>query len=369
MIPVLYSATETAFETLGIGALADAISCIVTSEKNIPPTLEMEYPISGGMFYQIAPERIILAPTYKGNDQPFRIYAISKPINGIVTVRAAHVAEQLAKTAMPNKTIENATPTRIWASIAANARPLPPFTFSSDIISQPTIRANGEFVIPEPCSALRVMVGNEESIANLWPNGGFIYDKWRITYNDNVGEDSDYVIEYGSNMTGIEASSDMTDVYTGVYPYWKPNYTDAYVCLSDNPVIYASNVGDYTNPMVQAVSFQDYYDDSLSRIELENVIRTAATSYVESAQHVLKVSIKVDFIDLSQTDQYMGTSLHSVKLYDRVRVYYPEMDVDIYSSVVKTEYDVLRDKYNSVEIGETEKNLATVISEIARRNV
>lgn len=369
MIPMLYPATETQFNTLGLGALADAVSCVVTSEKNLPPTLEMEYPISGALFYQIATERIIYAPTYGDNDQPFRIYSISKPINGIVTVKAAHVAELLSKTVMPNKVIPNATPTRIWQSIRANARPLPQFTFSSDIVDPPTIRADGEVVIPEPCSVMRVFIENEESIANLWKNGGFIYDKWNITYNDNVGDDSDFVIEYGRNMTGIEASADMTDVYTGIYPYWKPNYTDSYEILSNDPVIYASNVHDYASPMVKAMSFQDYYDENLSRSDLEDVIRTAATSYLESSQHVLKVSIKVDFLDLSRTDQYRSTPTPDVKLYDRVRVYYPELDVDISSQVVKTTYDVLGEKYDSIEVGEVEKNLATVISEIARRSV
>ena len=34
MIPVLYRANETEFTTFGLGALADAISCEVTEERN-----------------------------------------------------------------------------------------------------------------------------------------------------------------------------------------------------------------------------------------------------------------------------------------------------------------------------------------------
>ena len=54
MIPLLFSENSTAFTTNGIGRLADAISCVVTEERNGMYELEMEYPIDGQHFEDIA---------------------------------------------------------------------------------------------------------------------------------------------------------------------------------------------------------------------------------------------------------------------------------------------------------------------------
>ena len=47
MKPILYSSTETAFTSLGIGVLADAISCYVDEERNGIYELTRVYPVSG----------------------------------------------------------------------------------------------------------------------------------------------------------------------------------------------------------------------------------------------------------------------------------------------------------------------------------
>ena len=93
MIPVLYPSTETAFENNGLGGLPDAISCVVTEQRNTQGGyfLEMEYPIDGLHYDLLAPERIIYAAPSMGNTpQPFRISRITRPINGSCT---AHVAD------------------------------------------------------------------------------------------------------------------------------------------------------------------------------------------------------------------------------------------------------------------------------------
>ena len=98
MIPVLYPSTETLFTTNGLGGLPDAISCVVTEQRNTQGGyyLEMEYPIDGLHYDLLAPERIIYAAPSMGNTpQPFRISRITRPINGIVHIEAPHISAQL----------------------------------------------------------------------------------------------------------------------------------------------------------------------------------------------------------------------------------------------------------------------------------
>ena len=79
----LFESTDTDFSTNGLGTLPDAISCIVTEKRNSEYELEMEYPITGQNYDLIEFRRLIFArPNPYSKPQPFRIYAISKPING-----------------------------------------------------------------------------------------------------------------------------------------------------------------------------------------------------------------------------------------------------------------------------------------------
>ena len=97
MIPILYDKTETEFKTLGIGPLSDAISCEVTEERNGSFELRMAYPITGVHYSDIVNEAIICAIPADGEDaQPFRIYKISRPINGKISVYAEHLSYQLS---------------------------------------------------------------------------------------------------------------------------------------------------------------------------------------------------------------------------------------------------------------------------------
>ena len=47
MIPVIYRADSTVFNSFGLGALSDCISCEVTEERNGAFELVMKYPVTG----------------------------------------------------------------------------------------------------------------------------------------------------------------------------------------------------------------------------------------------------------------------------------------------------------------------------------
>ena len=93
MIPILYAPDETAFDSNGLGMLSDAVDCTVLWECNGQYELELEYPVEGLRFAQIVRRGIILArPDPETRPQPFRIYRITKPHRGTVTVYARHIA-------------------------------------------------------------------------------------------------------------------------------------------------------------------------------------------------------------------------------------------------------------------------------------
>ena len=95
--PILYSATETDFSNNGLGILGDCVSCEVTEEANGIFELAMQYPMGGIHYEDIADRSIIKAKADQfRNPQLFRVYAISKPMSGIVTVLAEHISYDLS---------------------------------------------------------------------------------------------------------------------------------------------------------------------------------------------------------------------------------------------------------------------------------
>ena len=128
MKPILYPAGETQFKNNGLGRLSEATKCLVTEERNGQYELEMQYPITGRHYKEIIEERIIAARHDDSDDvQPFRIYKITRPMNGIVTVSARHISYQLSKVAVMPFTAE--TCAGALGGMIANSVGDCPFTF------------------------------------------------------------------------------------------------------------------------------------------------------------------------------------------------------------------------------------------------
>lgn len=120
MIPVLYPANSTSFTTFGLGTLTDTISCEVTEERNGVFECILKYPITGQHYKLIAKERIIKAkPNDTGEPQAFRIYRMTKPLDGVVTVYGQHISYDLANVPVMPFWVESRSPALLLNQILA----------------------------------------------------------------------------------------------------------------------------------------------------------------------------------------------------------------------------------------------------------
>ena len=132
MIPILYGSTESDFNTNGLGRLSDAISCVITEEKNGIFELAMEYPIEGVHFADLQNARLIKAAPGDGRaDQLFSIYRIDKLIGGKAKIYAEHVSYRMAYIPVMPYTAQSAA--GALAGLAANAVGTNPFTFVTEL--------------------------------------------------------------------------------------------------------------------------------------------------------------------------------------------------------------------------------------------
>ena len=78
MNPVLFEPGATVFTTNGVGRLSDALSCVVTEERNGIFELEMTYPATGKHAADIVHSSIIYAkPSARRGAQAFRVSAVN----------------------------------------------------------------------------------------------------------------------------------------------------------------------------------------------------------------------------------------------------------------------------------------------------
>ena len=126
----LHESTATSFTTLGIGALSDVLAGVVVEEINGEYELTFQYPTTGRRYNEILNRRIVMVkPNPHSSPQPFRIYSISKPVNRIVTVNAAHLRYDLAD--YPVNEFTANSPQDAFTKLKANAQVPHNFTFNS----------------------------------------------------------------------------------------------------------------------------------------------------------------------------------------------------------------------------------------------
>lgn len=350
MIPILYEGTEQNFITNGLGRLADAISCKVTEERNGQFELEMTYPITGVHYEDITESRIILAKTEEGgNNQAFMIYKISKPLNGIVTINAQHISYLLnGFVVMPFSAVSCAD---AFGKIAENIVISTPFSFFTDV--QSTV----SFHLDSPRAVRNLLGGEQGSLLDTYGGYDYKFDNFDVYLLQNRGRDNGVSIRYGKNLTDLKNSIDSTNVYTGIVPYWADNEGNA--MYLPEKVVLSEHSTDYPYKIIKTVDFSSDFETKPSEAQL----RARAQSYIASSTAwKLKNSIDVSFINLGQTDEYKHiAALERVKLCDYVTVVYSKLGVNIKTKVIKTVYNVLTEKYDTISLGDTTYTLAKAI--------
>ena len=352
MIPILYEGTETQFTSNGLGRLADAISCNAVEEHNATYELEMTYPISGVHYNDLAENRIILAQPFDGGlPQPFIIYKITRPLNGIVTINAEHISYRLSGiTVMPYSA--NSCVSAL-AGIPTNSAITNPFTFTTDKTT------TGSFSVTVPTNARELLGGSEGSILDVYGKGDYEFDRFSVKLWVNRGADNNVTLRYGKNITELQSVLDMTNVYTGISPYWTDGGSN--VKTLPEKVVMSSYEDLYPFKIIKPVDFSDRWENEPTDAQL----RAAAQSYVTSNEGwKIKNNITVSFVALWNTEEYKNIApLERVKMCDTVRVVYPKLGVNFTTRVIRTDYDVLQERYNDITLGDTYYTLNQVFTE------
>lgn len=347
MKPILFPSTATEFTTQGLGVLTDAISCTVTEERNGAFELTMQYPDTGVHFDEITDRCIIYAiPSPYRAPQPFRIYRITRPMDGIIMVYAQHITYDLSGVPLNPFTAINAPDA--LSKLSLNAAVDSPFTFWTD---KSTVAS---FAVSTPSSTRSVLGGSSGSILDVY-GGEYEWDGFTVRLYGHRGYDNGVVISYGKNLTDIEQDRNISNVATGIYPYW--TNAEGALVTCDPKIVNAPGTYDFTR--VVPVDFSNDFEGQPTPAQLQ----ARAEKYVEDNKiGIPKTSITASFVQLEQFPEYEDLALlEKCDLCDTVTIRYPQLGVEAKAEIVKIETDVLLERYNSVEIGDVRTNIADTI--------
>ena len=358
MKPILYPAGETQFQNNGLGRLSDMVKCLVTEERNGQYELEMQYPITGIHYKDITEERIIAARHDDSDDiQPFRIYKITRPMNGIITVNARHISYQLSKVAVMPFSAGNCP--EALAGLVENSVGDCPFTMWTDRL----LEAN--FSVDQPSSFRSLLGGVSGSILDVYGPGEYEWDKFTVKFHSHRGTDQDVHIRYGKNMTDVKKTSDTSNLWTGVLPFWAGTDEAEQAILVTLPekVVYSDYADHYTYKMVIPLDLSSEF----TARPTEEQLRVRAQSYVRgNSADGIPASIDVSFVALWQTEEYKNWApLQKLKLCDTVTVYHKGLGIENKAKIVSVTYNVLLERYEKMTIGEVKTNLGDSIRQIS----
>lgn len=354
MIPILYSASEQDFTTMGLGALNEATSCEVHTVLNGMFELEMKYPVTGRRYSDLQISCVIKAVAEKnGTPQLFDIYAITKPISGIVTVYASHVSGR--KQFIPIMPCSAMNVVDAFAAIDAAAAETNPFTFWTD----KGTAAKFELTVPAPLGS--VLGGMSGSILDVY-RGEYEFDNFTIKLYNNRGGDNGVTLRYGKNITSIEQEESIASTVTGVCPYWADIDGNNVLTLPEK-VIESPTAANFPFKRTVVKDFSMSFDERPS----ESQLRSAAEAYISSfGIGIPKVGIDVSYENLADYEGYQEIALlEQVKLGDTVHVYFEPLNITATAKVTETYYNVLLDKYKKIRVGSVKATLSTIINEDA----
>lgn len=358
MNPILFDKDETNFTTNGLGRL-ECISCEVIEERNGMYELEAEVPISGNHAAVIEQQSIIgVIPHDGGNIQAFYVYKIGKPINGKFKVYARHISYRLTDIPCSPFSVET-SPTAAadtLAGLKANAIEECPFYFYTDLTTP------APYTQKTPASIRQRLGGVEGSVLDQF-GGEFEWDNYNVHLWKQRGRLANVTgisLRYGKNITDIDQEEEISNTVTGVVPFWIDTDGNNLVMLPEL-VVYSEYADNYPYHLTQVLDLSGEYENKPT----VNQLRGAATTYVnKTGLGIPKVSIKVSFVNLWETEEYKDIApLERVQLCDEVIVNFEELGVSAIAKVVKTRYDVLKERYIQIEVGSIRTTLAQAVTD------
>ena len=392
MIPILYGSDEVLYTSEGLGRLPGATSCQVTYEPEaMRYELELEIPWDKDDPERLKLRQQILAlPFLAEPPQPFEIYRITLDGLGNQVIYARHIANRLsgipaapftagtAREAMENiRTLDGSDPgfTFAWEHPASGEDVYGDLEIDKpvsiwDVLETIRDTYGGTIWFDRRQVTLRIFPGGTDRTepgialcdgdgAGLLTEDGYcLMIQEPITYRGGYAAENGAAVAYGANMTDLRRSRDGTDRYTRVLCYYQTE--DA----AGNLLRYWGQTPETNDPRQRTLILDKTREAAAYAAEngveiSDQVLETLAWDYLLGHPEMLEDTV-------TNASSYAdGETPQPIRPMDSVAVWHPEAGTTV-EQAVKTTWDVLREKYVSVDLGEVQRTLADELADIGR---
>lgn len=351
MIPLLYKKDGTT----KIGELTNCIECLVEEERNGIFEVSLIYPTTDSIFNSLEEENIIICDA---NDtlkaQKFRIYMTRKLMSNKIEVYARHISFDLAYDTVDNIDITNQSCEYVLNTIFRQSQFSTHYKGYSDIVNAQNYKMS-------MANCIEAIAGKEGSIIDTFGTGAEILrDNTNIHVLNKRGHDNEVSIEYAKNLTGFELEEDYSELVTRINAYAKytNNETNKEVFVEakgiDSPLI-----TNYSHPYVAYIDYSGQFENEEVPTK-EKLIELAKKEYSINNKDKPKQNYKIEFVPLSKCVGYEGLE-DKISLCDTVTIKDTRYGIDTKSKVIRTVFDVLKNRYDSMELGEPRTTLGDII--------
>lgn len=384
MIPILYDTNETEFRSNGLCRLRDTIEARVFEERNGLFECDFSYPVTGANYDLIKVGRIIgvshndaalskpvsfREPLEDENDaditeengtiltasremlvtdydiQPFDIVSYTKPIDGVVTFHCTHISYRQSYMTVTGSNINNLADA---FALFESAEPNNPFIYQTDKASTGYL-ASADGI---PKSVKSMLGGTEGSILDAY-GGEYEWDKFNVILHASRGKVRDFSIRYGVNMLDYEEQFDTQGTYSSCIPYWTDGTN---IVIGDKQDSNGSTITGRGECVPLDVS--DKFESQPTKAEVEAM----GLSVMNETNPMIPIqSINVEFVRLQDIGYEGLQNLLTCGLCDTIKVVFPDYNTTGQFKIVKTVWDVLADRYESMELGELSITLAEAL--------
>ena len=347
----LYSKNESF-----IGNLENCIECVVEEERNGLFELILTYPVIGDLYLSLEKENIIIADA---NDtlkaQKFRIYNVRKYMKNQVTIYARHISFDLMHDVIENEiSFTNQSCEYALNEIFRNSISSKHYKGFSNIVNAQKFKVS-------KINCLSAIAGAKGSIIDTFGTGAEILrDNTNIHVLNKRGHDNGVSIEYRKNLIGLEVEEDTTDLVTRIIPYATQKVGEEEKVINYNGYVDAPNINAFSKPYSAWIDYSDKFEQD-EEVTQEKLKIYAEREYTVNKRHIPKCNYKIEFIPLSKVVGYKELE-DKISLCDTVTIKDTRYGIDTQAKVIKTVYNVLLGRYDSMELGEPKTTLGDVIT-------
>ena len=353
MIPILYNSGETDFTSNGLGRLRDMISCKCYEERNGIYEVDFEYPVTAEDFNDIQIGRIIGVTHDESEDiQPFDIVSFTRPIDGIVTFHCTHISYRQSYMTVTGSNINSLADA---FTLLSSAEPSNPFTYQTDKTSTGYL-ASADGV---PKTVRSMLGGVEGSILDAY-GGEYEWNRWTVILHNSRGTVRNFTVRYGVNMLDYNEELDSQGTYSSCIPYWTDGTTTIVGDRRDSGFSTVTGRGECV-----PLDVSEKFEEQPTKAEVEAM----GFSVMNSKNPMIpSQNIHVEFVRLQDLGYEGLENLLQCKLCDTIKVVFPFYNTTGDFKIVKTVWDVLQDRYESMELGDLSVTLSEALGISSGRN-